>query len=174
MKETLNLLPPARKPVAFRTGAMIAALASALYIALIVTIWLMNTAEIKRMELTIEELNARKAQIKKQLAVAQRPAPPAAEVAEARVLSAMQNTPPWDTLLAELSVIVPRTVYLDLIESTDSRHMRFKGFSMTHADVAKFIRQLERSPYFQNVEIVYSQKGAQETAFELRAQMKWT
>ncbi len=174
-KRTLNLLPPAeRRPMPARKALALAVAALALYAAFVAGIWFLNGSELKRLNGTIKELQSRKLQLQKHAAGVQAPARKSTDAAEAEIMSMMRATPPWEAILSELSVVVPEAVWLELIESSDARHLRLKGYSKTQSDIARLIESLELSDYFDNIELVYSQKGEKTTSFELRAEMTWT
>ena len=175
MKKTLNLLPPlAKQPIHLRKTVLTVGAAAVIYIVALTVLWFMSNYELGKLNSTIEDLRGRKSQMQDYIAVSA--APPAApqDTTYKEIMAGLRATPPWDAILAELSFVVPDTVWLEIIESRDARHLRLKGFSTSQSDVAKLISRLERSHYFRNVEIVFSQKGKQAITFELRTEMKWT
>ena len=173
MKPTLNLLPPEAQPTHIKTSALLTAAAPVLYILAILGLWFFNNIELTRLSATIEQLSGNKATMQRHLAATPAGIPPIAPT-DTEVLSMMKTTPPWDTMLAEISTLLPKTVWLNLIESTNAKNLRLKGFSKNQTDIAELISRLEGSPYFRNVRIVFAQKGKNASAFELTVEMIWT
>ncbi len=175
MKKTLNLLPPlGKRPIRLGKTALTVGAAAVIYIVALTVLWLMSNYELKHLNSTIEDLLGRKSQMQDYIAVSATPAAAPQDATDKEIMGRLRATPPWDAILAELSFVVPDTVWLEIIESSDASHLRLKGFSTSQADVAKLISRLERSHYFRNVEIVFSQKGEQAITFELRTEIKWT
>jgi Tfp pilus assembly protein PilN len=175
LKKTLNLLPSEYQPVKRKGKIYYAAFALGLYVLIILTFWAFNIITVKRLDPEINRLKALKQEMQRQLSFLQPAAPETIEGAE--ILEAIKTTPPWDRILAELSLVVPDSIWLTLIESKETREAIFlgiKGFSETQVGIAELISRLEASPYFYEVEIVFSQKGEEYTTFELRTKIKWT
>ena len=161
MKKTLNLLPPLeRQPVRLGKTVLTVCAVAGLYIVAVAVLWYMSNYELGKLNSTIKDLSGRKAQMQSYIAASAAPPAAAQDATDKAIMDRLRATPPWDAILAELSFVVPDTVWLEIIESSGSRHLRLKGFSTSHADIAKLISRLERSHYFGNVEIVFSQKGA--------------
>lgn len=132
--------------------------------------WAGNLIELKRLEIRLNELNQNKALLMTGI----RPLPAQEVTTSAGEISGMlKNTPPFDLILAELSLIVPDEVWLSLIDIKRS-DMSIKGFSKTQVAVAQLISRLEESMYFSDVEIVFSQKAQENVTFELRTRIRWT
>lgn len=173
-KRTLNLLPPEKaRPLLRKKTALVMVGALALYAAFVGGLWLLYEFELERLNGTIGELNGRKLELARHIEGPPVPRAALGQAARAEISDALRATPPWDAILAELSLVVPDSVWLEVTESTDTRHMRIKGYARTQADIARLIARLERSDYFGNVEMVYSQKGADAASFELRVEMTW-
>jgi Tfp pilus assembly protein PilN len=173
-KRTLNLLPPSKaRPLIKKKAVVMAVSAVALYAFLIGGLWLLNGYELDRLNSTIGEMNGRKLELAQLISGVPAPQADQGDAARAEIMKAMRGTPPWEAILSELSMVVPNTIWLEVIEAADTKHMRLKGYSRTQGDIAKLISSLERSNYFGNVEIVYSQKGDTATSFELRVEMTW-
>jgi Tfp pilus assembly protein PilN len=175
MKKTLNLLPPlAKQPIHLRKTVLTIGGAAVIYIVALAVLWFMSNYELGKLNSTINDLRGRKSQMQDYIAVSATPPAAPRDTTDEEIMNIMRVTPPWDAILAELSFVVPGTVWLEIISSSDARHLRLKGFSTSQSDVAKLISRLERSHYFRNVEIVFSQKGEQAITFELRTEIKWT
>lgn len=173
MKKTLNLLPlQAPGPFVNRGLVVKAVVVVVVYVAAIFGLWMINSHEAKSLDKTIADLKGKRTHLQ-QLIAASKPFVKA-KSGNQNVMALMTNTPPWDAVMQELSLVVPSTVWLEIVESQDAKHLRLKGFATSQTAVAKLIDSLERSRYFGNVEIVFSQKGKDATSFEVRAEMKWT
>jgi len=174
-KDTLTLLPPAEaRPAPPMRKAVVAAAAALLYAALLGGALYANSRELKNLDAAVGELNGRKLEMARLIAGMAGPSTAGVDAARAEIMSAMRSTPPWEAILSEISLIVPDTVWLEIIESADSRHLRLKGYSKSQAEIAKLIARLESSEHFENVEIMFSQKGERAAAFELKVEIKWT
>ncbi len=134
----------------------------------------MNNYELGRLENAISDLNNKKLQVSQHMASVSAPASVKRDATKAEILSTMRSTPPWDAILSELTLVVPDSIWLEIIESPDARHLRLKGYSRSQSEVAKLIARLERSDYFDNVELVFSMMGKKTATFELRAEITWT
>jgi hypothetical protein len=173
MKRTLNLLPPVEVlPVAKRNIIAVIVIGVAVYAVVLAGVWFLSTFELTRLNSTIEDLSSRKLQMQQYMAVTAGPGGVPAG-ADPAIMRMMRTTPPWDAVLAELSLVMPGGVWLELLESSDAKNIRLKGYAKSQSGIVKLIEGLERSRYFGSVEIVFAQKGADALAFELRTEMKW-
>jgi Tfp pilus assembly protein PilN len=174
MKRTLSLLPPLKaKPLATKRLLIAVAAGAALYAAALAGVLLLNNYQARNLDNAISDLRGKKLQLQQYMS-ASAPRAGATESADPAIMEKMRNTPPWDAIFSELSLIVPGEVWLETVESPDARHVRLKGYAQSPSDVARLIERLERSRYFDNVEIVFTQKGEKANAFELRTEMTWT
>jgi hypothetical protein len=173
-RKTLNLLPPAEaRPVSLRNLIAVIVFGVAAYALVLAGVWALSTFELTQLNSNIEDLSSRKLQMQQYMAVTAGPGGVAAG-ADPAIMSMMRTTPPWDAMLAELSLVMPVGVWLELVESSDAKTLRLKGYAISQSGIVRLIEGLERSRYFGNVEIVFSQKGGTALAFELRTDMKWT
>ena len=148
MKKTLNLLPPVGKqPIRLGKTVLTVGAAAVIYTVALAVLWFMSNYELKTLNSTIEDLRGRKSQMQDYIAVSAIPAAPR-DTTATEIMNIMRATPSWDAILAELSFVVPDTVWLEIIDSSDARYLRIKGFATSQADVAKLISRLERSHYF--------------------------
>lgn len=173
-RKTLNLLPPAAvRPVSMRNLVAALLVGIAAYALVLAGVWALSTFELTRLSNTIEDLSTRKLQMQQYMAVTAGTGGVAAG-ADPAIMSMMRTTPPWDSVLAELSLVMPRGVWLELVESSDAKTLRLKGYAISQSGIVRLIEKLERSRYFGTVEIIFSHKGEKAVAFELRTEMKWT
>jgi Tfp pilus assembly protein PilN len=174
MKRTLNLMPPVEvRPVAKKNLIAAIVVGVTAYAVVLGGVWFLSTFELTRLNSTIEDLSNRKHQMQQYMAVTAGPGGVPAG-ADPVIMSMMRTTPPWDAVLAELSLVMPGGVWLELVESPDAKHLRLKGYAKSQSGIVKLIEGLERSRYFGNVEIVFAQKGERALTFELKTEMKWT
>jgi hypothetical protein len=173
MKRTLNLMPPVEVlPAAKRNFIALIAVGAAAYAVVLAGVWFLSTFELTKLTSTIDDLSSRKLQMQQYMTVTAGPGH-IPEGADPAIMSMMRTTPPWDAVLAELSLVMPGGVWLEIVESSDARRLRLKGYSKSQSGIARLIEGLERSRYFGNVEIVFAQKGEKALTFELKTEMKW-
>jgi len=175
MKETLNLLPLRERARAARGPLFYAVMVAGLYLLAISGISFYNLWEARRLQSGTKRLESLRQELLGRISAAVPAALP--PTAEKEIADAVMQTPPWRLILGELSVIVPEKVWLSLIDvkKTDGAYyMTIKGFSKTQVDAARLVSSLEGSPYFSNLQIVFSQKGEKDAVFEFKVRLKWT
>lgn len=176
MKKTLNLLPTEVSAIeAPKRGSLYYLIFGAcLYITIILSLWVFNLIEYKRTQMEIKTLTQKKAELRAKFALIPKPAAGVAIPIEKEILNELDKAPQWSRIISEISLVVPEDVWLSSIEaSQDNESIRFKGYAIKQMGVALFIASIEKSDLFENVEIIYSQKGAKEVSFGLKAKMRW-
>ncbi|MBI4823951.1 MAG: PilN domain-containing protein [Nitrospirae bacterium] len=174
MKETLNLLsagkiPRPSKGIVFYIGITVVA-----YVIGVAGLSASNIIKAKNLESEIRKTEERKSALLRQI---KPPPPPLVITDDKEIAGAINKTPPWDIVLSELSVVIPDEVWLNFIDVRDSEagfYMRVNGLSKSQVAVASFMSRLEASIYFSDAEIVFSQKGQKDVAFELKVKVQWT
>lgn len=157
----INLLPRERiqrRPIAPRILLVLVG-GVLLGVVTIATIWLNARnaavrAEVERVNQQIEELRPRVARVeelRRAIEAARRKADLLKSLEAARV--------PWDVILEELRVILPKDVWLTTLVANDGGSLTFAGYGMSYTAVARFMVSLEGSPQFQDVDMVASQKA---------------
>lgn len=102
---------------------------------------------------------------------------------------------PWTDLLREVSVLIPDNVWLtrmegieelqggnssDRAQSTDIaksvKELKFVGFGASHVAITRWMLALERSRYFRDVTLIFTEKrtdeGQSRVNFEIKAVLK--
>jgi len=64
---------------------------------------------------------------------------------------------PWDLILEELRVVLPKDVWLTQLEAHDGGGITFNGYALSYTAVARFMVSLEGSEMFQNIDMLISQ-----------------
>jgi|Deesub1362B_J571_1020462.scaffolds.fasta_scaffold00108_31 Tfp pilus assembly protein PilN len=178
MKDTLNLLPRAEKARPPRQRLLLAlAVALGAYVLLILGLWGSEVLGARKLQAELRALKAERARLQGALQAAQaRRRPPAVPV-EAKIAQALRETPPWDALLAELSLLVPQEVWLLKLQGRAQKEgyvLRLKGQARTAQALALFIQRLEGSAFMEDVQVLYIQKADSLTAFQLQARLRWS
>ncbi|MBI5026586.1 MAG: PilN domain-containing protein [Nitrospirae bacterium] len=176
MKEYLNLLPAEAEKRRLPARAVYAGAAVALYIVFMAGFGVYNQIQTRKIEKNLEALRNQKQMLGMELNSLQAQFPGEAVPGEIFIAKAKL---PWAEFLRELSLIVPKDVWLSSIESTEEKAtgmkaMTFKGVTTNHAGVADFISALESSKFFYGLEILYSQKGDRGVSFGVKARMRWS
>ena len=65
---------------------------------------------------------------------------------------------PWDQVLLELRVVIPRDVWLTSVSAASDGNLVFNGFGLSYTSVARFMVNLESSPMFDGTDLTVSQK----------------
>lgn len=176
MKETLNLLPvevkagdPAKKGKFYYFF-----LALALYSAAAISLWAINIVNIRKVDAEISSLNKQREEL--QLKFPRQSGLPVVASSIREIADVIERSPRWSSIISDISVVVPEEVWFSSIESRDDKNIKYiniKGLSTTQFGVAKLISALEKSRYFYDVEIIFSQKGEKDISFELKTKLKW-
>lgn len=141
------------------------------YVLIILSLWVLNIVKLNRLSDEIKKLAVERAELEKRLPLTQPVAQPVQQDTGQEIANAIKATPDWSSILSEVSLVVPKDMWLTSID-IKNRAAAFKGFSTNQAGIATFITQLDSSPFFYDVEIVFSQKGAKDISFELKAKLK--
>ncbi len=176
MKETLNLLPPEITTIKTRRGNPLYYLIYivSLYIAVIMILWIFNIIESRGIQAEINTLKQKKAEIQARYAVMPKPSSGVAIPIEKEILHELERVPQWSKIISEISLIIPEHIWLSSVEANqDTESIAFKGYAFTQMEIASFIAMIEDSDLFDDVKIVYSQKGEKEVSFELKARLRW-
>ncbi len=156
----INLLPRERARPAAPAPLRVLGLVAALLVVLagVATIAL-NTrndlvrAEIRDLDAKIAELQPKVAhveQLKKLIQEAQRKEALLKRLESARI--------PWDDVLLELRVVMPRDVWLTQITAANDGSLVFNGFGLSYTSVARFMVNVEGSRMFEGTDLTTSQK----------------
>lgn len=177
MKETLNLLPSAKRDAKRRGPAFYASLLIAAYLITLSGLYAHNRSLTKKLSAQISEVEKKNADLRTALASVpevgvQIALVPSELMAEKEIADRVASARAWSAMLAELSVIVPEKIWLGQIEAVQPGTVGIKGFSKGQTAVAEFVGSLSASRHFEGVEIVYSQQGDKDVAFELKARAK--
>ncbi|HEY6101802.1 MAG TPA: PilN domain-containing protein [bacterium] len=158
----INLLPRERlrapTPAPLRVGVVVAVLLVAAAIVATLGLNARNTAvreEITTINAAITELEpkvARVEELKKLIEAAERKEQMLKRLEAARI--------PWDQVLLELRVIIPRDVWLTSVSAAQDGNLVFNGFGLTYTAIARFMVNLESSQMFEGTDLVSSQKQA--------------
>jgi Tfp pilus assembly protein PilN len=156
----INLLPRERlrapTPAPVRIGVAIAVL---LVVAAVVATLALNARnvrvreEIAAINAEITELEpkvSRVEELKKLIEVAERKEQMLKRLEAARI--------PWDQVLLELRVVIPRDVWLTSVSAGQDGNLVFNGFGLTYTAIARFMVNLESSQMFEGTDLVSSQK----------------
>lgn len=176
MKETLNLLPieVSAKRVSKRGALFYPILASSVYLVIILSLWLLNITRHSTIQKEIKTLSIQKADLQARAAALSKPVADTKPSAEKEIFQQINSARKWSRVISEISLIVPEEVWLSSIEARQEHEtIGCKGYALNQMAVASFISALENSAIFEDVEIVYSQKGEKEVSFELKAKLKW-
>ena len=156
----INLLPRERlrapTPAPLRIGAVVVVLLVAAAVVATLALNARNTAvreEIAAINAEITELQpkvARVEELKKLIEVAERKEQMLKRLEAARI--------PWDQVLLELRVIIPRDVWLTSVSAAQDGNLVFNGFGLTYTAIARFMVNLESSQMFEGTDLVSSQK----------------
>lgn len=156
----INLLPRERvrapAPAPLRIGGVVLVLLVAA--AVVATLFLnaRNAAvrdEIAAINAEITELEpkvARVEELKRLIEVAERKEQMLKRLEAARI--------PWDQVLLELRVVIPRNVWLTSVSAAQDGNLVFNGFGLSYTDVARFMVNLESSPMFEGTDLTVSQR----------------
>lgn len=154
----------------------------AVCIFVIAGLWLFNIIETKRFDAEMSKLNKQKIELQQKIMPP--PLMPAAISVGEEILDAMEKSPKWTSAISEILAVVPEDVSLSSIESSEIRRgekedkgikqVDIKGFSTTELGIADLVSALKASHFFYDVEMVSSQKGEKDIAFELKTRLKKT
>lgn len=154
----------------------------AVCIFVIAGLWLFNIIETKRFDAEMSKLNKQKIELQQKIMPP--PLMPAAISVGEEILDAMEKSPKWTSAISEILAVVPEDVRLSSIESSEIRsgekedkgikQVDIKGFSTTELGIADLVSALKASHFFYDVEMVSSQKGEKDIAFELKTRLKKT
>jgi len=98
--------------------------------------------------------------------------PPTLDQQLAAVDDLLKSRVLWSSVLREVSLVVPEGVYLTRLETTEAKSpgplsnkegkgIRFVGFAPSHTPITSFMAAMERSAYFTDVALIYTQKGSE-------------
>lgn len=156
----INLLPrereraPAAAPV--RLGAVVIVLLLAAAVA--ATFYLNRRNEAVQAAITetkaaIDELQPKVARVEELKRLIE-----AAERKEQMLKRLEAGRIPWDQVLLELRVVIPRDVWLTSVSLAGDGNLVFNGFGMSYTAVARFMVNLESSRMFEGTDLTVSQK----------------
>ena len=164
----INLLPRERvrapAPAPLRIGGAVIALLLVAVVAATLFLNARNAAvreEIAAINAEITELEpkvARVEELKRLIEVAERKEQMLKRLEAARI--------PWDQVLLELRVVIPRNVWLTSVSAAQDGNLVFNGFGLSYTDVARFMVNLESSRMFDGTDLTVSQRqlmGARQT-----------
>jgi Tfp pilus assembly protein PilN len=177
MKAMLNLLPVTGAGQAGKKNALpfYSLIAACICFLVLMALWASTLLKLKNISGEGEALLQRKAELQVRLDAARGSMPDREASPGEKMLSEIQATHPWSSILSELSLIIPEKGRLSAVETRqDNNVISFKGYAVSQLDVATLIASLERSEYFEGIEIISSQKGAKEVFFELKAKLIWS
>ena len=156
----INLLPSERvrapAPAPLRIGGVLIALLLAAVVVATLFLNARNQAvrdEIAAINAEITELEpkvARVEELKRLIEVAERKEQMLKRLEAARI--------PWDQVLLELRVVIPRNVWLTSISAAQDGNLVFNGFGLSYTDVARFMVNLESSRMFESTDLTVSQR----------------
>jgi Tfp pilus assembly protein PilN len=156
----INLLPRERvrapAPAPLRIGGVLIALLLAAVLVATLFLNARNRAvreEIAAINAEITELEPRVARVeelKRLIEVAERKEQMLKRLEAARV--------PWDQVLLELRVVIPRNVWLTSISAAQDGNLVFNGYGLSYTDVARFMVNLESSRMFESTDLTVSQR----------------
>ena len=156
----INLLPRERvrapAPAPIRVGAVAVVLLLAAAVVATLALNARNTAvreEIAAINAEITELEpkvARVEELKRLIEIAERKEQMLKRLEAARI--------PWDQVLLELRVVIPRDVWLTSITAAQDGNLIFNGFGLSYTAIARFMVNLESSQMFEGTDLVSSQK----------------
>jgi len=156
----INLLPRERvrapAPAPLRVGAVAVVLLLAAAVVATLALNARNTAvreEIAAINAEITELEpkvARVEELKRLIEIAERKEQMLKRLEAARI--------PWDQVLLELRVVIPRDVWLTSVSAAQDGNLVFNGFGLSYTDVARFMVNLESSQMFEGTDLVTSQR----------------
>jgi Tfp pilus assembly protein PilN len=156
----INLLPRERvrapAPAPLRIGGVIVVLLIVAAVVATISLNARNAAvrqEIEDINARITELEpkvARVEELKRLIEVAERKEQMLKRLEAARI--------PWDQVLLELRVIIPRNVWLTSISAAQDGNLVFNGFGLSYTDVARFMVNVQDSALFEGTDLTTSQK----------------
>jgi len=157
----INLLPRERlrgapTPAPLRVGAVVVVLLLASAVVATLALNARNRAvreEIAAINAEITELEPKVAEVenlKRLIEIAERKEQMLKRLEAARI--------PWDQVLLELRVVIPRNVWLISVSAAQDGNLVFNGFGLTYTDVARFMVNLESSNMFEGTDLTTSQK----------------
>ena len=175
----INLLPvrAAQKKERLRSQVMILALSVVLALAACAMVWVSLSAKVSSVQAEIVVQNAEIARLKKTLGDVDRFKVLKEELSgKLGVLATLKaNRSGPVKLLDELSRAVPEKVWIKSFTEV-AGSIKITGSGLTEEGVAEFLRRLEESSYYQNVELVVLEQkvieGRDLQSFSLRCQVE--
>lgn len=156
----INLLPRERlrapAPAPLRIGGVVVVLLLAAAVVATLVINARNAAvrdELAAINAEITELEpkvARVEELKRLIEVAERKEQMLKRLEAARI--------PWDQVLLELRVVIPRSVWLTSIAAAQDGNLVFNGIALSYTAVAQFMVNVESSQMFEGTDLTTSQK----------------
>jgi Tfp pilus assembly protein PilN len=156
----INLLPRERErapaAVPLRVGGLVVVLLLVAAIAATLALNARNNAikeEIAAINAEITELQPKVAhveELQRLIAAAERKEQMLKRLEAARI--------PWDQVLLELRVVIPRDVWLTSVSLAEDGNLVFNGYGMSYTAVARFMVNLEDSRMFMGTDLTVSQK----------------
>jgi type IV pilus assembly protein PilN len=156
----INLLPRERvrapAPLPVRVGTLVLVLLVAAAVVATLALNARNATvrdKIATINAEITELEPRVARVeelKRLIEVAERKEQMLKRLEAARI--------PWDQVLLELRVVIPRDVWLTSVSAAQDGNLVFNGLGLSYTSIARFMVNLESSPMFEGTDLVSSQK----------------
>lgn len=156
----INLLPRERARRVLITPRIIVLAATGALLVILVAVTVYLNARNDRLRVEIDDINAEIAILAPQVARVENLQRRIAALRQReQVLRQLDDARiPWDAVLSEVAVIIPRDVWLTRLTAGADGSLSFSGNGLSYQAVARFMLNLDASPMFEGVDLSSTQK----------------